>query len=37
MQISALALKSANAIILKGGKEAANTNAALVAAIQAPS
>ena len=35
VQISALALKSANAVILKGGKEAANTNAALVAAIQA--
>ena len=34
VQISALALKSANAVILKGGKEAAHTNAALVAAMQ---
>lgn len=35
VQIAALALKSANAVILKGGKEAANTNAALVGVIQA--
>ena len=34
VQISALALKSANAVILKGGKEAAHTNSALVAAMQ---
>lgn len=34
VQIASLALKSANAVILKGGKEAANTNAALVAAMQ---
>ena len=34
VQIAALALKSANAVILKGGREAANTNAALVAAMQ---
>ncbi|EOD07107.1 glutamate-5-semialdehyde dehydrogenase [Emiliania huxleyi CCMP1516] len=35
VQISALAIKSANALILKGGKEAAHTNAAIVSAIQA--
>lgn len=34
MQIASLAIKSANGLILKGGKEAANTNAAIVAAIQ---
>ena len=33
-QIASLAIKSANAVILKGGREAANTNAALVGAIQ---
>jgi len=32
-QISALAIKSANAVILKGGKEAINTNKAIMAAI----
>lgn len=32
-QISGLALKSGNAVILKGGREARNTNRALVAAI----
>jgi len=35
VQIASLAIKSANAVILKGGREAANTNAALVGAIQA--
>jgi len=34
-QISALALKSGNAVILKGGREAAQSTAALVAAIRA--
>ena len=34
-QISALAVKSGNAVILKGGREAARSTAALVAAIQA--
>jgi len=33
-QISALAIKSANAVILKGGKEAINTNRAIFAVIQ---
>lgn len=33
-QISALAIKSANAVILKGGKEAINTNKAIFEAIQ---
>lgn len=33
-QISALAIKSANAVILKGGKEAINTNKAVFEAIQ---
>jgi len=33
-QISALALKSGNAVILKGGQEAANSNLALVTAIK---
>lgn len=33
-QITALALKSGNAVILKGGREAANSNAALVKAIK---
>jgi glutamate-5-semialdehyde dehydrogenase len=33
IQIVSLCLKSGNGIILKGGKEAANTNAALVASI----
>lgn len=33
-QISALAIKSANAVILKGGKEAINTNKAIFKAIQ---
>lgn len=35
IQISTLALKSGNTVILKGGKEAARTNEALVQAIQA--
>lgn len=35
IQISTLALKSGNSVILKGGKEAARTNEALVRAIQA--
>ena len=35
IQISTLALKSGNTVILKGGKEAARTNEALVRAIQA--
>eukprot|EP00962_Isochrysis_galbana_P061184 scaffold36288_cov110-Isochrysis_galbana.AAC.10 len=35
VQIACLAIKSANGLILKGGKEAASTNAAIVAAIQA--
>jgi glutamate-5-semialdehyde dehydrogenase len=34
VQIAALAIKSANAVILKGGSEAVESNAALVAAIQ---
>lgn len=34
VQIASLAIKSANALILKGGKEAVNTNAALVRAMQ---
>jgi glutamate-5-semialdehyde dehydrogenase len=34
VQISSLAIKSANAIILKGGTEAVNSNKALVAAIR---
>mmetsp|Transcript_12269 Transcript_12269/g.20946 ORF Transcript_12269/g.20946 Transcript_12269/m.20946 type:complete len:448 (-) Transcript_12269:91-1434(-) len=34
VQISSLAIKSANAIILKGGKEAEHSNRALVAAIR---
>lgn len=34
VQIAALTLRSANAVILKGGKEAAATNGALVAAMQ---
>ena len=34
VQISALTLKSANAVILKGGREAERTNRALVAAIR---
>lgn len=34
VQIASLGLKTANAIILKGGKEAAHSNAALVKAIQ---
>jgi len=33
-QISALAIKSANAVILKGGKESINTNKAIFEAIQ---
>ncbi|MEI8129408.1 MAG: glutamate-5-semialdehyde dehydrogenase, partial [bacterium] len=33
-QVSALAIKSANAVILKGGKEAINTNKAIFDAIQ---
>ncbi len=33
-QISALAIKSANAVILKGGKEAVNTNTAIMDIIQ---
>ena len=33
-QISALAIKSANAVILKGGKEAINTNKAIFESIQ---
>ena len=34
VQIAALALKSSNAVILKGGREASRTNEALVGAIQ---
>lgn len=34
-QISALAIKSSNAVILKGGKEAVNTNSTIVEIIQA--
>ncbi|MCX6770707.1 MAG: glutamate-5-semialdehyde dehydrogenase [Candidatus Micrarchaeota archaeon] len=34
VEASALAIKTGNAIILKGGKEAANTNAALAAILQ---
>ncbi len=34
-QISALAIKSSNAVILKGGKESANTNKAIMEIIQA--
>ena len=34
VQIAALTLRTANAVILKGGKEAAATNGALVAAMQ---
>jgi len=34
VQISTLAIKSGNAVILKGGKEAAHSNAALVTVIQ---
>ena len=34
VQIASLTLRTANAVILKGGKEAANTNRALVAAMQ---
>jgi len=34
VQIASLALKSANAVILKGGKEAVHTNAALVSAMR---
>ena len=33
-QISALAIKSSNAVILKGGKESINTNKAIMSAIQ---
>lgn len=33
-QISALAIKSSNAVILKGGKESINTNKAIMAVIQ---
>jgi glutamate-5-semialdehyde dehydrogenase len=35
IQISALALKSGNAVLLKGGSEACHSNAALLAAVQA--
>ena len=35
IQISALALKSGNAVLLKGGSEAHHSNAALLAAVQA--
>jgi len=35
IQISALALKSGNAVLLKGGSEALHSNAALLAAVQA--
>ncbi len=35
IQISALALKSGNALLLKGGSEARHSNAALLAAVQA--
>jgi len=34
VQIASLTIRSGNAVILKGGKEAANTNAALVHAMQ---
>lgn len=34
IQIAALAIKSGNAVILKGGKEAARSNAALVAVVR---
>ncbi len=34
-QIASLCLKSANAVILKGGREAAHSNAAIVRAFQA--
>ena len=34
MQIASLALKSGNALILKGGKEAINSNKAVVTAIR---
>ncbi|HVR73893.1 MAG TPA: glutamate-5-semialdehyde dehydrogenase [Planctomycetota bacterium] len=34
IQISALAIKSANALILKGGREADRTNRALIAAVE---
>ena len=33
-QISALAIKSSNAVILKGGKESTNTNKAIMSVIQ---
>ena len=35
IQISALALKSGNAVLLKGGREARHSNAALLAVVQA--
>jgi gamma-glutamyl phosphate reductase len=34
-QIASLCLKSANAVILKGGREAAHSNAAIVQSFQA--